>query len=92
MKYSISLFQKEYVPVYGIITVFFKVFHLFYVSLLNFCLYMYLVFASMHPSFPVFVSMFINGDIHNMKLESSFESFCCFWMLLMFVTMYVNSV
>lgn len=53
MKYNTSLFQKEYVPVYGIITVFFKVFHLFCESLLNFCLYMCVGFAPMHLSFPV---------------------------------------
>lgn len=52
MKYSISLFQKEYVPVYGIITVYFKVFHLFYVSLLNFCLCMCLFFCIYASFFP----------------------------------------
>jgi len=64
-------------PSLSVKPLFFVIFHLFCVSL-NFSLYMCLFFATMHPSFPVFVSMLINGDTHNLKQETSFRSFCCF--------------
>lgn len=49
----------------------------------------FFLYASFFPCFCVSV---YNGDICNLKLESSSESFCWFWVLFMAVTLYVNSV